>query len=311
MISIKFGIVENVIKQKDIEKDIENQWTQAKEKLGKIDRSEFNERENVYLDKVIKLFSTKNIIIDKPDILSEKKCEIGKVPTPCLKDKILDCLGYKKLRTTFYPKYFQKIGIKSCVYCNSQLSVSIDVEEKLKTKIKAKFKAKFQVDHYHNKAKYPFLSISLYNLYPVCASCNLAKEEKGVNFELYSDKENTSKYKFELEQGSVSKYLLNRNSEDINFIFIDPDNEESLKEILDIEGIYNTQKDVAEEIIIKSMIYNDSYKHCLFKSFPDIFSKQGLFNRVILGNYADEKDIHKRPMSKFVQDIARQLRLIE
>jgi hypothetical protein len=176
---------------------------------------------------------------------------------------------------------------------------------------KEDIKARFQVDHYHNKAQYPFLSISLYNLYPVCASCNLAKEGKTVNFELYSDKENTSKYKFELEQGCVSKYILNKSSEDINFCFIDPDNENSLKERFDIEGIYNTQKDIAEEIIIKSIIYNDSYKQSLRESFPDIFSKQGLSNRVILGNYADEKDIHKRPMAKFVQDIAKQLRLIE
>jgi hypothetical protein len=35
-----------------------------------------------------------------------------------------------------------------------------------------------------------------------------------------------------------------------------------------------------------------------------------LIDRLLIGNYMDETDIHKRPMSKFMQDIAQQLGII-
>ena len=33
--------------------------------------------------------------------------------------------------------------------------------------------------------------------------------------------------------------------------------------------------------------------------------------RLLVGNYTRSKDIHKRPMTKFTQDIAKQLKLIK
>jgi hypothetical protein len=35
-----------------------------------------------------------------------------------------------------------------------------------------------------------------------------------------------------------------------------------------------------------------------------------LFKRTLVGNYTEDKDIHKRPMSKIVMDIAKDLDLI-
>ena len=35
-----------------------------------------------------------------------------------------------------------------------------------------------------------------------------------------------------------------------------------------------------------------------------------LFKRTLIGNYTEDKDLHKRPMSKFVMDIAKDLGLI-
>jgi len=41
-------------------------------------------------------------------------------------------------------------------------------------------KARFQFDHFYSKKQFPYLSISLYNLIPSCAPCNLSKGDKPI-----------------------------------------------------------------------------------------------------------------------------------
>lgn len=327
MIAIEIQRVENVIKDFTIQ--IEQQRVVAYQALDDLNNrlsKKMNKAQKEYMNKIIPLFLTTDIIIGKPSFLKQKKDDIKEIPivgklrrgVKDLNNQIIEALGYTNLRTTFYPQYFQQIGIKACVYCNSQYTVSIDVKEYLKTKVKDHVLAKFQVDHYHNKAKYPFLSISLYNLYPACASCNGAKKETTVNFELYSDSVSPSRYSFSFDLNSRAKYLLDKNPEDIKFSFVDPDQSKPkekgkgcFQDTFDIEGIYNTQKDIVEELIIKAEIYNEAYKRTLKNNFPELFGSESLSNRVLLGNYTEPEDIHKRPLAKFMQDIARDLKIIE
>ena len=191
------------------------------------------------------------------------------------------------------------------------------VENILKNPIAISTKAKFQVDHFYPQSKHPHFSISLFNLYPVCASCNNVKSDKPVNFKLYTNRstaKSTSPYEFRLLDGVVSEYLLEKRSELIEFQFIDPDTQKaisgSLQDTFDIQGIYETQKDVIEELIIKAQIYNKAYRKKLVDSFPDLFTHASLSNRIFVGNYTEPLEIHKRPLAKFTQDIARQLGLI-
>ena len=136
-------------------------------------------------------------------------------------------------------------------------------------------------------------------------------------FNLYSDSVDSSVYSFSLDKFSKAKYLLSKDLNDLKILFNDPDKEYTDQECLGsfedtfhISGIYNTQKDIAEEIVLKSLIYNKAYKKQLKGSFPDVFSDASLSNRIILGNYTEPEEIHKRPMSKFMQDIARDVGLI-
>jgi len=331
MISIKSEIVKDAILK--YKSEIENQRLNAYNNLVSLRNSGLSKEEIAYVDKIIKEFKTNNILIGKFSYLNKVKKRVGVVPVnnkiktkenrdkrrTAFKDKILTSLGYKDLRTLFYPKYFKEIGIKACVYCNSQLAVSIDVEEHLKTKIKTKVKAKFQVDHYLAKDEYPFLSISLFNLYPACASCNIAKSKIQIKeFKLYSEAKNIlpSKYHFHFQAGCVADYLTTFDIEKIKVLFVDPDKPDrtkfikgSFQDTFDIEGIYDTQKDVAEEIIIKAQIYNDSFKQKLIDDFPDFFPNKNFIDRMLLGNYTEEENIHKRPMAKYMQDIAKELGL--
>lgn len=221
------------------------------------------------------------------------------------RNELIEILGYRTLRNEFYPEYFEKVGIKSCVYCNSQFALTV-------RKVNGTKSAKFQVDHFLSKSDYPCFSISLYNLYPVCGSCNNSKSTQNVAFNLYSQNYSdykSSKFKFEIDKKSLLKYRVNGIDSELIITF--DDSASGINRIFAIEGIYNTQKDIAEEIVLKSMIYNKAYTDSLRNGLKKLYkSKSPMIERLIVGNYIDEKDIHKRPMAKFIQDIAKQLKLI-
>jgi hypothetical protein len=262
------------------------------------------------LEKLISVFDK----IVKVKIISQTRHK--KFRTRLLKD-----MGYDLNRSKFYPEFYKALGIKACVYCNSQLTVAVDAEsyDKRKTLATAVMKAKFQVDHFTAKVDYPCFSISYYNLYPVCGTCNNIKRANAVKFRLFNENaktKNVSDYNFSLTPGSEVNYLMSMDQKDIAFTFTDPEKPStsyvpgSLTDTFDIIGIYETQKDVIEELILKCQMYNDSYKQSLITKFPQLFNRSDLSDRVILGTYVDAEDIHKRPLAKFIQDIAKSLKKI-
>jgi len=280
----------------------------------------FNREQKKYLDFLYKNFEDvvfalpSNIILLKNNLKkSPKEWRKKQYGNPkSFKDGLLYALDYNGLRRDLYPKYFRELGIKACVYCNAHLTVTTEK----KNGDESVFKGKFQVDHYHAKADYPCFSISFFNLYPSCASCNNAKSENKIDFQLYSTlNERNCDFEFFIEDHLLSDFLTNRNADKLEISFKEPgiktDGEGQFQRLFDIKGIYNTQKDLAEELILKRQVYTPDYKEQLVENFPDIFNSVAFSNRLIIGNYCDEKDIHRRPMAKFTRDIARQVGLIE
>jgi hypothetical protein len=151
-------------------------------------------------------------------------------------------------------------------------------------------------------------SASLFNLYPVCANCNNIKREEKVFLELYQDSPpEHSDFSFKLNIGVQTAFLLDRTYEKIEFTFEPPSTPKgyvNFDELFDIKGIYQTQKDVIEEMILKAESYSKGYKETLKASLPEIFKDDMLIERLIVGNYTKDKDIHKRPLAKFSRDMA-------
>lgn len=306
--------------KKELQKHISNGgWTYVQIKGKKKKLVKFKPQELKYL-RLLKL-SLKHIVHSNNLALAEYANYFDEF-TPKLyredksnyfiefKDKLVSVLGYSTLRSSpdksLYPKFYESLGIKSCVYCNSQLTITVDSDGGKKS-------AKFEVDHFIPKSDYPCFSISFFNLYPVCSSCNGKKSNNSINFRLYSDipKElKESYFEFEIDKKSLANFRLSCVESEL-VIKLKDSISSGLNETFLVEGIYNTQKDLAAEIILKSLIYNESYQKTLRHSFEKLYGDRPLlFNRIILGNYSDVKDIHKRPMAKFTQDIAKQLGLI-
>lgn len=329
MIAINQNFVSTIIDKHSNE--IDQQKDNAISKLNKISIKSLEQIEIDYLNWVKDQFNEIDFLRILPSDMRKyiKHPTFKKVPTinhtddngklkekkSNIKNLILEALDYKGLRGKFYPSYFQEIGIKTCVYCNASLTVSVD---KINNEGKDVVRAKFQVDHFYPKSDFPMFSISLFNLYPSCASCNNVKNDKMVKFNLYSNNSNelnNSNFQFKLSAYEEAKYLLYKKGKEIDFEFLEENNLPkdfyTFQDTFDIKGIYDTQKDLLSDLVDKSLVYDYNYKKSLNKNFPKLFLTKEHFERFLLGNYPRIQDIHKRPMSKFMQDIARDLGIID
>jgi hypothetical protein len=201
--------------------------------------------EQNYLDSIIEIYERNKILTSTPREIDAIKTQIGPLPACSRKPRklkpfkkiLIEVLNYSNLRNTFYPMYFNQLGLKACVYCNSTLTISIEKNASI-------YSARFDVDHYEPKNEFPYLSIFLFNLYPTCAPCNRMKSQStGVDFKLYSDDLNDTKkssYKFKLDPGSKAKFLITKDHIDLSFSFEPTLN--TLQSTFKIKEIYENQK---------------------------------------------------------------------
>lgn len=79
-----------------------------------------------------------------------------------------------------------------------------------------------------------------------------------------------------------------------------------------ISKIYNEHKDIAEEILVKSYIYNKDHLTDLKKFISDKMPSIKIpLDRLFIGNYINEKDLLKRPMAKFTKDIFNEIQRLK
>src|ERR1700733_9550430 len=180
MIPILFDIAQNAIAEDKAEIDRFIKISQKKlEGLLSVKKKPLKGRKIKYVNYLKTVLP--DLVFAKPYELSAYKDNFNKILPYYVvssdsykefRNEVIATLRYKEFRSTILPRYFQKIGIKACVYCNSQITVSAEC---LKRNGHRELTGKFQADHYIPKYEYPCLSISLYNLYPVCGICNISK----------------------------------------------------------------------------------------------------------------------------------------
>ena len=55
--------------------------------------------------------------------------------------------------------------------------------------------------------------------------------------------------------------------------------------------------------MLKSVIYNDTLIHEYLENFDGLFKSEEEMKRILFGNYINEEDLGKRPLSKFTKDL--------
>lgn len=301
--------------------------TKLQELRDNINSRKYTDYRN-YVQRIIDKYS--EILKADPDemcvLINEFRIDFKNVNTgvllPKLKKKfheaIVEAMRYEDLRDQEYLNYLKTKSHKACVYCNSNSTLVVDFEyydRKRKRKIKSR-KARLELDHFYPKSKYPFLCTSFFNLYPVCSNCNRSKSNKAAKFQLYTKGNSLDCFVFWIDDLSIINYWNDKgkDSSKIKVHFQSNNGEFDLlsnhNELFQIQGIIDCNSDLAEELVHKAKVYNNSYKKSLVDSFRTLFPDQTIINRLLIGNYDKLEDIHKRPMAKFTQDIARQLGLI-
>lgn len=223
---------------------------------------------------------------------------------------VLDTFKYKNFRKNSKASMFcEGLKIKACLYCNAQFTLAIGKAGKSK-------KLLFQLDHFYNKNKYPFLSLTIGNLIPCCSTCNISKSK--IDFDIVDYihpyiEDLSSKFVFFIDEEDTLDYLINDRNENklkpqikvfdkrINAHF----------KIFDIEHIYNKHTDIVEELILKSLYYNNTKREELKEFFSELKITESILDRFILGNYTLDSEINNRPLSKLSKDIGKQLKIIK
>lgn len=239
--------------------------------------------------------------------LKDKKWR-GQGSSESFSDMMIGAMRYKEVRETEMIPYVERLGIKTCVYCNSQHTATVHIDAK-------EVKGGYELDHFKAKDTYPFLCISFFNLQPCCGSCNKWKSNKDGLFNLYTNDPNEmiNPFEFGLSSASIVRYMLSQDAGSLEISF-DSDYKALLtnhEELFHTTKLYEGFRDTAEELVWRSKINNEAYMKQLVERFARLFpNHREEITRFLYGFYSKESDIHKRPLTKLQQDIARQLKLI-
>lgn len=196
-------------------------------------------------------------------------------------------------------KLAQKIDIHTCSYCNREY---IFVYEKRNGRGMVP-----QFDHWFNKLDYPVLALSFYNLIPSCNTCNTIKSTVAMSLSRhlhpYIDTILPTSYRFSYVHESVSKLKLVLRNNSIN------NKPSQTFSALEIPAIYSghSNKELRDLYNLRYK-YSDNYLYILLsKTFGELSISETEKYRLIFGIELDEKNYHKRIMSKFKKDIISEL----
>lgn len=284
-----------------IERDFKKLYAEKIDQALKTLRDKSDAKYHPLLDWCIE--KTPNWLTDKPTKLEKVKNEVDEKYKALLsenkkfRDELLGAYGYEHSNLLELARW---LNVKTCPYCNMQYTLCAEAykDGELVEKM-----AKFQYDHFFDKAEYPMLSMSLYNLIPSCASCNQGKSKRPLSmaFHPYST---AIKDTFRFRLKDPSDLLAGGDDEKIEIKLVPqkPVDVDAYNEMFHIESLYQRHRDVAREVFARAYVdpyYEDGSNFEFLKdsNFMERFEK---------GFYPDEEDIDKRPLTKLQQDLWKQ-----
>lgn len=173
-----------------------------------------------------------------------------------------------------------------------------------------------QLDHFFPKSEYPILALCFYNLVPSCPSCNKLKlddmEEMASPYKVggFKDLRFTWDYREDADQDKYSEKGSLATLEEMIEIKIETSKEDEQHNLtsMKIQEAYQQHRDYASEIIKKVMTYTNPETQ---KLICNIGASVGItleeVERFYLGNYLDENDLNKRPLSNMTKDFYEEI----
>ena len=249
-----------------------------------------------YLKKIILVMNNKYPTL----FLSKAKDSFNK--------RVLKAFDYDGYRAGCLVTLAKWLNIRCCPYCNAQFTLYL---HKIVKKYHPKGIAIFHFDHFFNKSDYPYLSMSLYNLIPVCSTCNHTKRKVDLSVELNPyETDIASLFSFrakdpiKLWQGAAIKDAM-----PISMVPKSRNAAKLVKELNDnlfFEKQYARFWDVAQEEFDKVYLYpyysqKGNFPMLTATAFDKITFKRLWFDRI-----TEREDIERLPLAKFRLDIREQ-----
>lgn len=196
----------------------------------------------------------------------------------------------------------EKLNVKSCPYCNMHYTLFAEDGTNNKDKL-----TKFQFDHFFDKAEYPFLSMSLYNLIPSCGVCNQVKSTGHLSLKFHPYEYSiANQFHFEIADPLTLYSGGKKDRIELNMVADNASDAEikAYNDIFHLLTLYRRHGDIAQEVFDKA--YEEPY-YLDSSSFKFLSSAAfDYMHRLTYGAYMDVQDIEKRPMSKYIQDLRKQ-----
>ncbi|MBI3217895.1 MAG: hypothetical protein HYZ44_00115 [Bacteroidetes bacterium] len=200
-------------------------------------------------------------------------------------------------------KLADSLDVRTCTYCNRNYTNTVIRNDGDKL-------TRPQFDHYFDKATYPVLAISFYNLIPSCSICNSSvKGTQKMNLADYmhpyldnnlNDIRFTYKYSLESKSGLRILVKTPPASKASNSV-----------KAFAIEEVYNSHTGELLDLIKTRQYFSDRYLSILSSNLlrDVIVSKEDLY-RIVFGTEFDSDNFMNRPFSKFKRDILKELGII-
>ncbi|WP_323595389.1 HNH endonuclease [Aliarcobacter butzleri] len=256
------------------------------------------------------IYELKEILCGNFEKLIEIKNKLGKKDD----NKIKSFFNYDKAKSTKFiplisklqPKisnFFQEnIEVHTCYYCNIDFINTFKKNNKTKNA--------FTLDHVLEKADYPYLALSLYNLVPSCYVCNSKVKDSKILFDEFSptnkDFDFDERVKFKSFISNINLQIEKEQDFYIKLIENYSNKYDKYIKSLNLNDRYDYHKYKVLEMIQKRREYPDSR----IKELSDLTKKtQEEIKQDLFGIYTSE-DLHKRPLSKLIKDISEELDLI-
>lgn len=234
------------------------------------------------------------------DIKSEMKGSVNNI--------IDECFKYKFITSEQRHRLMYLIGLRVCPYCNMNYIVNYEhLGEK---------KSTADLDHFYSQSTYPEYSLCLFNFIPSCPICNSRfklQSKMNVNEHIYPYEDGfEGKAKFKIS--NVVEALVN---EEKPAITLDIYNDDESKKVLNssnifkTEELYETMSNYAEELLMKSEIYNEQYIEQLFENNKELFKSTKEVKKLIFGEPLSEDEMLNISLGKLKMDLLKQIKIYD
>lgn len=209
---------------------------------------------------------------------------------------------YTKLQPAERHYILSAMDVPICPYCNMNYTISYAHDVGLKSTA--------DIDHFYLKSEYPEYSLCLYNFIPACPVCNQKfKARKTMTRETHVfPHEDSFKGKSCFHVTNLIDVLLNsQNHAKIELVNQKKDMrvKQSITEFR-LNERYEAFSYLAEDLIEKAQIYNETYIKSLSDDIKDLLGSTNV-KALIFGANLSEQEYGKISLGKLKQDILNQL----